>query len=1814
MSLLLLFLLGCLGLTSARHPAYLPDNWKTAAYDGDQEEDNSKRLPDVISITEYRLKIQPYYPAPGIQYDKKRNLTFDGTVEMSVLIKKPTTEITLNAANLNISSVELSDFLHREVKIKSKSVDERKEFLTIVLEKQPTVGSLLILKIMYTGLINYYNDGGLYYTTHQQPNGETLWMIATQLAVYWARTVFPCMDEPAYKAVYRLDLIYPSSHVALANMKETAAVDLRNGWSKISFPATPIMSTYLVAFAVGPFVSHDVINRDGTLVRSWGWTGQENFLQFSAETAAECLYQMGQYTNIKFPLEKCDNLGLPEFLAGAMENFGLIVYKSEIIALNPDTITTIEKIESAYIICHEVAHQWFGNLVTTHWWDDLFLNEGTATYFSKIMMAAAFPKEASYVDAVTVRRDREKALRADAGAFVHPLVAPDGPYFDLITYEKGGILFRMLSDVMGSEVLRNGFQRYLRTHQYSTASHRDLFSSLTEATEEAGVYGWCGLLNVTHFMDSYVHQTGFPLINVSVDEDGLNLSQEPFTEKTNEIPSMWNNEWIVPVRTAGYDSPKRRIHWVAPGKETNECYERSVNKWHIVSYASATYGRVFYDDDSLKSLLKKMRTDDVPVGVKIALIGDELAFIQRLQKKNQPYSYDRLLNILTTVLNTPSKEEPSAELVDVVVQQLEFFANLLRDSIDEPLVNRLISKAIGKIYSEEIWEAPSTWNMDVLKDVFLPYAVKYDLGDSRKKAGEIFSKIFENCNTAQNGSSWCSNVQNDVHRAAYCGAAKNDVKLGTNFEYYALLEGMACTERPVQLKKLIKMALISEVDYPMVFRWLKTNPAASEALLLYLNSKPEQVLNFDGLRLYLDAMTYGWKSKARLQQFINLEESLLPKISEKNKVVFDEIRKRIKKDVEWSEKYLPSITKWMYDNLVIVKKGPWKKRLPGIIVPTRYDLEITPYIPGSAKYLFSRNMTFDGKVTMTFTVTQETSEIVVNAHRLVIDPGNIVVKDNQNTNIEVNTAEVEKDYENGILTIPLASKLTPNTVYFLSISYSGFISNKQHHGVYSNYNFQEYRGKQGWIFSTDFEGTPGSRSLMISCDEPSYKAIFNISVHHSADMTVLSNMLDKGTTLTKDGWAVTKFRETPKMSSHMVAICVGHFSSISSISNTGVIVRAFSWTGMEVYADFSLEIMAGTVDYLSNYFNYKFPLKKLDLLALPYFPIRDESANWGLILANYKNLLTDMDYAEPKTLRKVALTVAHEVVHQWFGNMLTIKWWSDIFLTEGLAGYFASHAVNSVVTPKHRGYIIDHYQFESTSIALKDDCKRRSARPLISDEGLFTTKVMKKGNALINLLSNTIPEKTFQKGIRNFIAKNANGNPAPEDLWNSLSEACAEDHIDGWDKQDLNVSELMKAWTTEISFPILKVSTSKEGRVTYRQESCLGGDTTWNIPVYSGTAGKDLQQLNWFIGKDGTSPVWTQNSPLTRLDNVRGSSFIRMYYDTNTMESLLDSARITRAAVTQGTILSDAWFFVSKGNYTWPQFLDIAHAIRLDHDLIPWSVREEYFEKLYHYFRFHKEFPKVENYLISSAKGLSNRVGYPITIASIDRNAPWDQRTFVAHLNEWMCRLNDRQCLEKANTEFNEFLVTCAYSNYGTAHCSPVNPEFRRTMYCYGIRQNPKAENILYSLYEDITKNELYFDRDADNLLYSLSCQNNEKELKKYIQKALIGELPKEILSYIAMNDNTGTVLFNYFVNNVDKILSSDVEFSYYINAMTSDWSSENQQTELMYFQDEEIYESLNKEQQQSWELAVQKVNETLTWFHTNAPGILDWIDKHREK
>ncbi|ETN75143.1 hypothetical protein NECAME_00554 [Necator americanus] len=540
------------------------------------------------------------------------------------------------------------------------------------------------------------------------------------------------------------------------------------------------------------------------------------------------------------------------------------------------------------------------------------------------------------------------------------------------------------------------------------------------------------------------------------------------------------------------------------------------------------------------------------------------------------------------------------------------------------------------------------------------------------------------------------------------------------------------------------------------------------------------------------------------------------------------------------------------------------------------------------------------------------------------------------------------------------------------------------------------------------------------------------------------------------------------------------------------------------------------------------------MVALPQHSEPSAMENWGLILGNYHLLMVDVDYADVNTLFTVANTVAHEVVHQWFGDLVTMKWWTESFLSEGFAQYFSANAVNYTI-PEQQDYVINFTRFKTMIDAMLDDCDEESSVSVISEEGeILSPTVYLKGSTLLNTLWNVLSPKTLQKGLRKYISRNAYGNADVSQLWAALTEACEEDGVKGWDGKPLDVATFMKSWITE--------------------------------------------------------------------------SLLRLYYDKMTFPSMTRNIQVVKDEATQGAILKDAWFFVSKGDYTWKNFLDIVNVIEWRESPIIWYIGLEFIQDMYRSFRFHKDLPMVVDYLVSISERTYLAVG-----RSAKPSPNWGERSVGGLINEWMCRFNNSDCLITANKQFIKFIRECGKSYSGTGKCVGVIPDFRRTMYCYGLKQNSKRHTTVYSLYKYFEKNLIYFDRDGERLLYALSCLNDTQLLEKYVRRSLSGDLPSTLIQYIGENDVTGEFLYDFLRNNTKQVLNSNINFEDYVESMTTDWTTGNQLLKLTSFTASKAYKRLNKKHQAIWHTAIQTVIEKQSSHTLKTDGIVEWLKNHFE-
>ena len=472
--------------------------------------------------------------------------TFAGQVSIDLEILDSTDTVVLNAIELEIasSSVTLPDGSERKGKV---ALDEEAETASFRFGDALPAGRAT-LDITFTGVLND-KLRGFYRSRYVDASGEERYLATTQFEATDARRAFPCWDEPALKASFQVTLVVPSELQAVSNTPVERESEASDGVKRVEYAKTPVMSTYLLAFVVGELRSIERRADNGTLIRVWATPGNEGKGEFALDVSCRLLEYFNDYFGIPYPLEKLDHLAIPDFAAGAMENWGAITYREPALLVDPEESSLETKRRVAAIVSHEMAHMWFGDLVTMAWWNDLWLNESFASWMGDKAVDSIFPDWQVWTEFVS--NDTNVALSLDGLKSSHPIEqevrhpAEIGQLFDAISYSKGGSVLRMLENFIGAETFRNGINGYLDRHQYRNAATRDLWDALGEASGQP----------VGKMMDSWVQQTGYPVLQVGSRRSGNNIEvtahQSRFVYEHLTDPDDGDDTlWRVPLNVA----------------------------------------------------------------------------------------------------------------------------------------------------------------------------------------------------------------------------------------------------------------------------------------------------------------------------------------------------------------------------------------------------------------------------------------------------------------------------------------------------------------------------------------------------------------------------------------------------------------------------------------------------------------------------------------------------------------------------------------------------------------------------------------------------------------------------------------------------------------------------------------------------------------------------------------------------------------------------------------------------------------------------------------------------------------------------------------------------------------------------------------------------------------------------------------------------------------------------------------------------------------------------------------------------------------
>jgi aminopeptidase N len=653
------------------------------------------KLPKNIRPTDYAIWIKP----------DTAKLTFAGRVTIKLNVEAPARQLVFNASDIIISQARLDG---TQLAKSALTFDSKTELVTIALPNELGIGQHT-LELAFTGKINQFGRGLFYGKYQEQGSGAKKIFLGTQFEPSDARRFFPCWDEPVFRARFQLTAVVPENWMAVSNMPVSREEKVANG-REVVFEPTPSMSSYLNVFCAGQFdfVESEV---DGVKLRIVTTKGKAETGRYALESTAKILHFYNDYFGEPYPLPKLDQLAIPGGFGGAMENWGGITFYETALLFDPQNSSVATKQLVFEVIAHEVAHQWFGDLVTMAWWDNLWLNEGFASWMGTKCTAHFNPQWEVWLEK-SIPRDptrrigipKEQAMEGDARATTHPIQQPvateaeANSAFDDITYKKGQSFIRMLESFLGEEKFRDGIRRYIRTHKYSNSTTADLWNALSEASGRP----------VADIAAGWTLQPGFPLVNVSREaKDKVGLLQERFIINFQDSA---NPLWKIPLtyNVEGNSASSTLLM----GDRTATLDDIAAHRAVKFNVEGAGNYRVSYDEMSWKLLLAAIPGMKVPD--KVNLLSDAWSFVQagrqplrfytdllqRMENDNALAVREQVINAFTLIDNllagTPERERfhayarrilrPALDALGVQPKQDEpMTASLLRASLIQQL-------------------------------------------------------------------------------------------------------------------------------------------------------------------------------------------------------------------------------------------------------------------------------------------------------------------------------------------------------------------------------------------------------------------------------------------------------------------------------------------------------------------------------------------------------------------------------------------------------------------------------------------------------------------------------------------------------------------------------------------------------------------------------------------------------------------------------------------------------------------------------------------------------------------------------------------------------------------------------------------------------------------------------------------------------------------------------------------------------------------------------------------------------------------------
>jgi puromycin-sensitive aminopeptidase len=752
-------------------------------------------LPTSVKPLKYTLTLKP----------NLSNFTFEGQEFIDIEILTPTSIITLNCIEIEIKKCDLILTNDEIVCPDTTSFDEHQETVSFKFSTPLPVGKSQLL-IEFTGELND-KLRGFYRSQYEDSDGNQRYLASTQFEPTDARRAFPCWDEPAVKAIFDITLVIPKDSVAISNMPIETKTETNYGLNAFHFAITPLMSTYLLVFVVGDLDFIEQQTNNGTLIRVWATRGKEHQGQYALDASMNLLDYMNNYFGIPYPLPKLDHIAIPDFAAGAMENWGAITYRETALLVDDKNSSAGTRQIVSAIIAHEMAHMWFGDLVTMTWWNDLWLNESFASWMGDKAVDHLHPEWAMWTQFLTA--DTNRALNLDGLKNSHPIeqIVNDpgeiGQLFDAISYSKGASIIRMLEDFLGPEIFQKGLHHYLTTHQYKNAQTKDLWESFEHISGQP----------VTTIMNTWTKQTGYPVLDAKIHSKEnlieVNLTQSKFIYenilgKTDTKEILWHIP--ITIRSASNANP---VSILMDNQKITTNVEPapygSSDEWVKLNPLQTGFYRVKYSPTELSKLIYPIQNLVLPASDRLGIQNDTYALA-----KSNDIPISEFLNITKAYVN-----ENDASVCADLASHLNNLDGLLWDEPYYATFKTFARNIFKPIGARTGWEPQlKEEHLQVLlRSTVLSQLGRYDDIQTIEEANKRFDQYVTNS----------TNINPDIRSLVFNLAAKHGgqstyntmwaLQKQTNLqeEKERLLVALANFKQPDLLSDILEKSLSNEV-------------------------------------------------------------------------------------------------------------------------------------------------------------------------------------------------------------------------------------------------------------------------------------------------------------------------------------------------------------------------------------------------------------------------------------------------------------------------------------------------------------------------------------------------------------------------------------------------------------------------------------------------------------------------------------------------------------------------------------------------------------------------------------------------------------------------------------------------------------------------------------------------------------------------------------------------------------------------------------------------------------------------------------------